>query len=261
MSFGAGTFPGKWRDHQLGGVDLRRRDLHGRSPPSRRGHDHHFLAPAPFNIGKSGVLQFGRAATASATPGRVCTFAGPSTFVLSGGIYNSGGETLTMGSAGTTTNSYDIGAANARQFDRCRRRAATTLHDASARRSVRNCWKHHKRRQQQRLSDNPGRCGARHQTDMSRCPAGRRWAPASTQSPDTLRSAAMAAAARSARQQRHPGDRGRLGAVLGSCSGLAFCIANGFSTVTLTAPSSGGAETSSSSARQTGRPIRARARA
>jgi hypothetical protein len=36
------------------------------------------------------------------------TFAGPSTFVLSNGIYNGGGETLTMGS-GSTSNSYNIG--------------------------------------------------------------------------------------------------------------------------------------------------------
>ncbi len=36
------------------------------------------------------------------------TFAGPSTFVLSNGIYNAGGETLTMGS-GSTSNSYNIG--------------------------------------------------------------------------------------------------------------------------------------------------------
>jgi hypothetical protein len=36
------------------------------------------------------------------------TFAGPSKFVLSNGIYNGGGETLTMGS-GSTSNSYNIG--------------------------------------------------------------------------------------------------------------------------------------------------------
>lgn len=36
------------------------------------------------------------------------TIAGPSTFVLAGGIYNSGGQTLTLGS-GSTSNSYNIG--------------------------------------------------------------------------------------------------------------------------------------------------------
>lgn len=40
--------------------------------------------------------------------GSTLTFAGPSSFVLSNGIYVSGGETVTMGSG--TTNSYQIGA-------------------------------------------------------------------------------------------------------------------------------------------------------
>lgn len=42
--------------------------------------------------------------------GTSLTFGGPSTFVLSAGIYNSGGETLTLGSG--STNSYQIGASS-----------------------------------------------------------------------------------------------------------------------------------------------------
>jgi hypothetical protein len=41
--------------------------------------------------------------------GTMLTFGGPSTFVLAGGIYNKGGETLTLGSG--TSNSFDIGTA------------------------------------------------------------------------------------------------------------------------------------------------------
>lgn len=48
--------------------------------------------------------------------GAALSFAGPSSFVFSGGIYNSGGSTLTLGSG--STNSFDIGtASNGDSFD------------------------------------------------------------------------------------------------------------------------------------------------
>jgi hypothetical protein len=44
--------------------------------------------------------------------GTALTIAGPSTFVLAGGIYNGGGASMALGS-GSTSNSYDIGADSA----------------------------------------------------------------------------------------------------------------------------------------------------
>ena len=58
-------------------------------------------------------------------------FSGPSTFVLAGGIYNGGGETLTLGSSGTTTNSYNIGAAGDGNSLYVGGGATTTLYDAT----------------------------------------------------------------------------------------------------------------------------------
>src|SRR5581483_7679926 len=66
-----------------------------------------------FNIGPYTGTCSG--APAVATNYSICfngtslTFGGPSTFVLSGGIWVKGGETVTMGSG--STNSYNIGAA------------------------------------------------------------------------------------------------------------------------------------------------------
>ncbi len=64
-----------------------------------------------FNIGK------GAASCNSSTGYSICdssslTIGGPSTFTLAGGMYISGGSTLIMGTSGTTTNSYNIGAAS-----------------------------------------------------------------------------------------------------------------------------------------------------
>jgi hypothetical protein len=66
-----------------------------------------------FNIGKSTNTCSGNAT--SSTGNSICntatlTFEGPSTFVLAGGIYNSGGASLTLGSG--TANSFKIGVAS-----------------------------------------------------------------------------------------------------------------------------------------------------
>jgi hypothetical protein len=65
------------------------------------------FAAGTYNIGPStSNCSYGNYSICNT--GSSLTFAGPSTFVLSNGIYNSGGETLTMGS-GSTSNSYNIG--------------------------------------------------------------------------------------------------------------------------------------------------------
>ena len=60
-----------------------------------------------FNIGPSPSSNCSQGNYSICHTGTTLTFGGPSTFVLSNGVYNSGGETLTMGSG--TTNSYNIG--------------------------------------------------------------------------------------------------------------------------------------------------------
>lgn len=62
-----------------------------------------------FNIGAGTFSCNGSTGYSICNPGTSLTFGGPSTFVLAGGIYNGGGETLTLGSG--TTNSFDIGKA------------------------------------------------------------------------------------------------------------------------------------------------------
>jgi hypothetical protein len=62
----------------------------------------------------AGTFTIGAGSSSSCDADSICntgsslSFAGPSTFVLSSGIYNSGGETLTLGT-GSTSNSYRIG--------------------------------------------------------------------------------------------------------------------------------------------------------
>lgn len=63
-----------------------------------------------FNIGASTAKCSGATGYSICNNGTSLVFGGPSTFVLSGGIYNSGGETLTLGSG--STNSFDVGAAS-----------------------------------------------------------------------------------------------------------------------------------------------------
>lgn len=63
-----------------------------------------------FNIGKGTGSCNGSIGYSICDTGTSLTFGGPSTFVLAGGIYVGGGSTLSMGSG--TTNSYEIGAAN-----------------------------------------------------------------------------------------------------------------------------------------------------
>lgn len=66
-----------------------------------------FSKPATFNIGRYSA-NCGSGMYSICNTGTTLAFAGPSTFVLSSGLYNSGGSTLTVGS-GSTSNSYQIG--------------------------------------------------------------------------------------------------------------------------------------------------------
>jgi hypothetical protein len=65
------------------------------------------FAAGTYNIGPSPSSNCSAGNYSICNTGTSLTFGGPSTFVLSNGIYNSGGETLTMGSG--STNSYNIG--------------------------------------------------------------------------------------------------------------------------------------------------------
>ena len=83
-----------------------------------------------FNIGQNS------ASCNSSTNYSICdsstlTIAGPSTFVLAGGVYDGGGATLTLGSSGTSTNSYQIGAASDGYSIDAGGGASTTLYDAT----------------------------------------------------------------------------------------------------------------------------------
>ncbi len=84
-----------------------------------------------FTLGQNGSSCNGSTNYSICNTGTSLTFAGPSTFVLSGGIYNGGGETLTLGSSGTTTNSYNIGKATDGNSIYAGGGATTTLYDAT----------------------------------------------------------------------------------------------------------------------------------
>ncbi|MGC2525311.1 MAG: pilus assembly protein TadG-related protein [Stellaceae bacterium] len=223
MTFGAGTFTA------TGGI-------------ATGGGTTTTFGAGTFNIGKSTASCNSSSGYSICNTGTSLTFAGPSTFVLSGGIYNSGGETLTMGSAGTTTNSYDIGAANDGNSIAAGGGAATTLYDATG-------------------------TGDLFETAGSIINGGSSSAcltipAAAAHDIDGYVSlscgATLGAGVYTVTGYFALGGNGGGGTVSGSnvtlviggasvpssgsCSGLAFCIANGFSTVTLTAPSSGGAE-------------------
>ncbi len=71
-----------------------------------------FNGSGTYNIGEyNGSCGDGRYYSICHT-GSTLTFAGPSTFVLTNGLYDSGGETMTLGS-GSTNNSYQLGASAA----------------------------------------------------------------------------------------------------------------------------------------------------
>lgn len=63
-----------------------------------------------FNIGAGAFSCNSSTGYSICNTGTSLTFGGPSTFVLTGGVYNSGGETLTLGSG--SSNSFQIGKAN-----------------------------------------------------------------------------------------------------------------------------------------------------
>ncbi len=70
-----------------------------------------------FNVGIESTLTTSCNATSTknysiCVGGPTMTFAGPSTFVLAGGIYVKGSETVTLGSGSSTTNSFNIGKAS-----------------------------------------------------------------------------------------------------------------------------------------------------
>lgn len=65
------------------------------------------FAAGTYNIGRATSACSGSGDYSICNTGTTLTFGGPSTFVLQGGVYNSGGSKLTMGSG--STNSFQIG--------------------------------------------------------------------------------------------------------------------------------------------------------
>lgn len=86
-----------------------------------------------FNIGKSTTSCNGNTYSICNT-GTSLTFGGPSTFVLPGGIYNSGGAILSLGAG--TTNSYALGPGSDGNALYVGGGATTTLADATGSNSV-----------------------------------------------------------------------------------------------------------------------------
>lgn len=82
-----------------------------------------------FNIGAGTFSCNGSTGYSICNPGTSLTFGGPSTFVLAGGVYNGGGESLTLGSG--TANSFDIGKAKDGYAIYVGGGANTTLADAT----------------------------------------------------------------------------------------------------------------------------------
>jgi hypothetical protein len=87
-----------------------------------------FNGAGTFNIGKYASSCNGDYYSICHT-GSTLTFAGPSNFLLTNGLYDSGGETMTLGSG--TTNSYQIGASTNGYSINMGGGSFVTLHDAS----------------------------------------------------------------------------------------------------------------------------------
>ena len=69
------------------------------------------FAAGTYNIGKSTTACSDGVFYSICNTGTAMTFAGPSTFVLQGGVYNNGGSRLILGSSGTG-NSFQVGPAS-----------------------------------------------------------------------------------------------------------------------------------------------------
>ena len=88
-----------------------------------------FNGAGTYNIGKYLTSCSGDLFSICHT-GSTLTFAGPSTFVLTNGLYDSGGETMTLGS-GSTLNSYQLGASTNGYSINMGGGSFVTLNDAS----------------------------------------------------------------------------------------------------------------------------------
>jgi Flp pilus assembly protein TadG len=82
-----------------------------------------------FNIGPMASGCNGSGTYSVCNQGTSLTFGGPSTFVISSGVYNKGGSTLTMGSG--TTNSFNIGPSSTGDAVHIGGGSSTTFADAT----------------------------------------------------------------------------------------------------------------------------------
>ena len=88
------------------------------------------FAAGTYNIGKSASACSDGVFYSICNTGTAMTFAGPSTFVLQGGVYNNGGSRLILGSSGTG-NSFQVGPASSGNAMWLGGGAYTELGDAS----------------------------------------------------------------------------------------------------------------------------------
>ncbi len=177
--------------------------------------------------------------------GATLTFGGPSTFVLSAGIYVAGGETLTMGSG--TTNSYQIGSSSTGNAIWLGGGAKLTMNDATGGSSL------FKAVGTVNVSSGGGSClvmpaAAAHDINGSFTSAGGSTFGAGVYSVNGY----FALGANGGGDVTCGGSSVGLNGVgvtiaitgsttpsSGSCSGQAFCVAAGFGHVSLTAPNTG----------------------
>jgi Flp pilus assembly protein TadG len=88
-----------------------------------------FTSAATFKIGPNSSCNGGNYSICNT--GALLSFVGPSTFVLSNGLYNGGGSTMTVGS-GSTSNSYQIGKSSDGYAINMGGGSTVTLNDATA---------------------------------------------------------------------------------------------------------------------------------
>jgi Flp pilus assembly protein TadG len=206
-----------------------------------------------FNVGKMTSGCNGGGDYSICNTGTSLTFAGPSTFNLSGGFYNNGGSTLTMGSG--TTNSYQLGASSDGNAMTVGGGSTTTMADATGASSVFQATG------LLQMSSGGGSCltipaAAEHDIDGSFVTAGGVTLGAGIYTVTgfvgigTNTSGGDGGGDVTCGGQTIGVNGGNVTFVIGasstpqsgSCASEAFCVTSGYSHVTLTAPTSGSME-------------------
>jgi Flp pilus assembly protein TadG len=203
------------------------------------------FAGGKFNIGAGTFSCNGSSGYSICNTGTTLTFGGPSSFVLQGGIYNSGGETMTLGAG--TSNSFDIGKANDGNSYAAGGGANTTFADATGGGDV------FEMAGNVNVSSGGGSClvvsaAAQHDIDGFFSSAGGTALGAGVYTIDGYFALGAGGGGDVSCNGSSIGVTGTdvtlvLGGATtpssGTCQGLAFCMAAGYSNVTLIAPTAG----------------------